>query len=415
MKKPIVTAQRSKKMRSHELTPYLPSFEDQMSSVGFTTLTIKTYSEAVCHFGTWLSIHSIRPGDIKNDVFERFCAHRCTCSGYPRSTNLSRKYLRRVHRFLDFLVETKVIVRAEPAETLPSVAWDQIGFSDWLFNEQGLTQTTVSKYVRALSKILPQLGYDAGQYTASSIRRVVCEYAKRYKPVTAKDYTTSLRSYLKYLTIRGLCSSSLIAAVPTIAQWRLSALPRYISASEVQRVVQSCDTTQQVGLRDKAILLLLSQLGLRASDIVNLQLSDIDWQSATLLVRGKSRRVSRMPLPQEVGDAIIRYLEAGRTHHSTLTHLFLCVTAPYRALSSPSIVSGIVNCAIKRSGIEVPTFSGAHLLRHSAATAWLRKGVALDTISTLLRHGSADMTMHYAKVDISALSDLTVAWPGEAS
>ena len=415
MKNIPATTQRSKKMEPQELSPYLLSFTERMRSVGFTTLTINTYSDAVCHFGTWLNINSIRPCEITLDTLDRFSTHRCECSGYGRSTFLSKKYLRRVKRFLDYLVEIKVVVDVMRTNAQQPDLWDQRGFSDWLLNERGLAQITVDNYVRALLKLLPELGYDAGRYTATSIRCVVCEYAGRNKPVTAKDITTSLRSYLKYLATRRLCSSSLIAAVPTIAHWRLSALPRYISVSDVQQIVRSCDTTQLVGLRDKAILLLLSQLGLRASDIVNLQVSDIDWKSATLLVRGKSRKVSRLPLPQEAGNAILHYLEAGRAHHFAVKQLFLCVTAPYRGLSTPSIVSGIVHSAIVRSGIEAPPFSGAHLLRHSAATGWLREGVTLDTVSTILRHGSADMTMHYAKVDVGALNELVVAWPGDAS
>jgi len=406
---------RSEKMEPGELSPYLSSFTERMRSVGFTKLTINTYSDAVCHFGTWLNINSIRPCEITLDTLERFSTHHCECSGYHRSTFLSKKYLRRVKRFVDYLVESKVVIENRSSIAQQPVLWDQKGFSDWLLNERGLALITANKYVRALSKLLPKLGYDAEQYTAICIRRVVCEFAERYKPVTAKDFTTSLRAYLKYLATRGVCSSSLIAAVPTIANWRLSALPRYISVSDVQQVVQSCDTTHSVGLRDKAILLLLSQLGLRASDIVSLQVSDIDWHSATLLVRGKSRKASRLPLPQDAGDAILQYLETGRAHQSADKHLFLCVTAPYRRLSTPSIVSGIVHSAIVRSGIKAPPFSGAHLLRHSAATSWLREGVAVDTVSTILRHGSADMTMHYAKIDVRALNELMVVWPGDAS
>jgi len=170
-----------------------------------------------------------------------------------------------------------------------------------------------------------------------------------------------------------------------------------------------------VGIRDHAILLLLARLGLRASDIVNLLISDIDWTKSTLLVRGKSRQVFRLPLPQDAGGAILRYLESGRVRNTKCEQLFLCTTAPYRPLSTPSIVSGIVQAAIVRSGIDKPPSSGAHLLRHSAATGWLREGVDLNTVSTILRHRSADMTMHYAKVDVNALSELVVAWPGSES
>ncbi len=214
---------------------------------------------------------------------------------------------------------------------------------------------------------------------------------------------------------KGLCKYSLIAAVPTVAQWRLSALPRYISVEDMRQVVQSCDTDQLVGMRGHAILLLLASLGLRASDVVNLLMSDIDWNRATVLLRGKTRKASCLPLPQDAGDAILRYLESGRVRDTHYEQVFLCTTAPHHPLSCPSIVSGIVQAAIVRSGIDAPPFCGAHLLRHSAATGWLREGVSLDTISTILRHRSADMTMHYAKVDVNVLHELAVKWPENAS
>ncbi len=168
-------------------------------------------------------------------------------------------------------------------------------------------------------------------------------------------------------------------------------------------------------MRDHAILLLLSRLGLRSSDIVNLLISDIDWNKATVLLRGKSRKEHSLPLPQDAGDAILRYLERGRVRSITSKRLFLCSMAPHRPLGGSQAVAAIVRAAILRSGISAPPSYGAHLLRHSAATGWLREGVSLDSVSTILRHRSADMTMHYAKIDVSALRDLAVSWPEDVT
>lgn len=412
---PYTSMTHGTQMEAFELAPYIITFTDNMKSFGFTALTIETYLYSIRHFGAWLNANSISPRDITHPIVVRFSTHRCLCSGWLRSTFLSQKYLQRVRRFVEYLVEIEVINEVEPPSAQPSLRWDKLGYGNWLLNERGLSQVTIKNYVRALSLILSDLGYNAQEYTATKIRRVVCEYAQHNGTCNAKRVATALRSYLKYMVIGNLCSHDLIASVPHVAQWRLSALPRYISQAEVQRIVQSCDIKQLVGLRDHAILLLLAQLGLRASDIVNLLMSDIDWDGATLLVRGKSRSVSRLPMPQEAGDAILRYLEVGRASNTACEQLFLCVSAPYRPLSGPSIVSGIVRAAIVRSGIDTPSYSGAHLLRHSAATGWLREGVSLDTVSTILRHSSADMTMHYAKIDVEALRELVVPWLGEAS
>lgn len=397
------------------LAPYLESFTRKMQLEGFTTLTINSYSGAVCHFGTWLDINTISPCCITTKVIQLFSTHRCACSGKLRKNCLSRKYVRRVSRFVTYLHEIKVVDEKPGSKNQTPHLWDQAGFCNWLSCDRGLATITVENYLRALSQILPDLGYDIQHYTAEQIRRVVCKYTNRHSPANSKRLTTALRAYLKYLVLTGLCQHSLIAAVPTVAQWRLSTLPRYISVDEITKIIQSCDISTPMGLRDHAILLLLARLGLRASDVVNLLMSDIDWTRATILLRGKTRRTSRLPLPQDAGDAILRYLESGRVRDTACNQLFLCTTAPYRPLSTPSIVSGIVRAAIVRSGINTPPFSGAHLLRHSAATGWLREGVGLDTVSTILRHSSNDMTMHYAKIDVNALSELAVAWPGSAS
>jgi integrase len=199
-----------------------------------------------------------------------------------------------------------------------------------------------------------------------------------------------------------------------VPQWRLSALPRYLEAPDLKRVVNSCDLTTGHGLRDYAILVLLSRLGLRAGDVVRATLEDFDWQRGTLRVFGKSRREVLLPLPQEVGDAVLAYLDRGRPK-STSERVFLTMRAPTRPFASSAAVSDIVRFALARAGISNPPSRGAHLLRHSAATAMLRSGGSLDTIATVLRHQSADTTAYYAKVDVEMLQQVAQPWPGGAS
>jgi integrase/recombinase XerD len=166
-------------------------------------------------------------------------------------------------------------------------------------------------------------------------------------------------------------------------------------------------------MRDYAILLLLSRLGLRAGDIVAMTLDDVDWSRGTLRVQGKSHHEAVLPLPQDVGDALCAYLERGRPI-SDSTRVFLTVVAPTRAFASSATVSDIVRFALARAGIQNPPTRGAHLLRHSAATAMLRAGGSLDTIATVLRHRSSEMTAYYAKIDIAMLCKIAQPWPGGA-
>jgi len=187
---------------------------------------------------------------------------------------------------------------------------------------------------------------------------------------------------------------------------------QYVSADAVQRIIDACDATRPEGARDRAILLLLARLGLRAGDIVGLELRDLDWAAARVRVVGKGRREARLPLPQEVGDAILAYLRARRAG-VTCDRVFLRARAPWRPLATSSCVSAIVKRAMVRAAVAAPT-RGAHLLRHSAATAMLRDGISLPAIAVVLRHRSVETTAHYAKVDTELLRSVAQPWLGGA-
>ncbi|MCK0505394.1 tyrosine-type recombinase/integrase, partial [Aromatoleum anaerobium] len=165
------------------------------------------------------------------------------------------------------------------------------------------------------------------------------------------------------------------------------------------------------GRRDRAILLLLAHLGLRAGDIVQLRLEDIDWKGAWLSVTGKNRRETRLPLTQEVGQALVDYLQEGRPRTDS-DALFVRARAPFRAFANHCAVSVIVERALHRSGVKCPSRGAAHVLRHSAATSMLRHGASLQDIATVLRHRSIDTTQIYAKVDVTTLGQIAQPWPG---
>jgi len=179
---------------------------------------------------------------------------------------------------------------------------------------------------------------------------------------------------------------------------------------DVERVIASCDPESPVGRRDRAILLLLARLGLRAGDVAHLRLRDIDWQGAWIHVCGKSRRETRLPLSQEVGQAIVGYLQHGRPR-ITIDTVFVRCRAPLRALDSPGAVTAIVARALRRAGVARPSRGAAHLLRHSVATSMLRHGASLQDIGALLRHRSIETTQIYAKVDVTALQSVAQPWP----
>jgi integrase/recombinase XerD len=272
---------------------------------------------------------------------------------------------------------------------------------------------TVERHERLITRMLPALGANAGEYNAASVRRVILDQIRGCRPAHAKTIVGALRVYLRFLATSGACQPGLDHMLPTVAEWKLSSLPRYLDAQQVARLIDSCSKDGPQGLRDRAIGLLLLRLGLRAGDIANMRPTDIDWQEATLLVRGKGRRDVRLPLPQDAGDAVLDYIESARPQVA-IDRVFLCEKAPFRPLRSGMIVSGIVRAALRRAGIENPPTHGANLLRHSAATMMLRAGATLYEIGTVLRHKSPDTTAHYAKVDIAALQQIAQSWPKES-
>jgi integrase len=219
---------------------------------------------------------------------------------------------------------------------------------------------------------------------------------------------SAMRVFLRYLDAYGACRPGLEGAVPTIAGWRLASLPRYLSSADVDRLIATCDQSTLSGARNRAILLLLARLGLRAGDVAALRLEDFNWGSGTLDVSGKSRRATRLPLPQEVGDAVLTYLPL-RVPKDSTDRVFLRLSPPRGAIASAT-VSSVVSRAIHVAGIDAPA-RGAHLLRHSAAAELLRQGASLDQIQLVLRHRDPETTRLYAKVDIVSLRRIAQPWP----
>jgi site-specific recombinase XerD len=251
------------------------------------------------------------------------------------------------------------------------------------------------------------------QLDARDVQRFVLRHVRATNPARAKRLVTSLRSFLRFLFLRAETAVDLTPCVPPVADWRLANVPKFISAQEVRRILRACDRRSATGRRNYAVLLLLARLGLRASEVVQLTLDELDWEAGELIVRGKGARRERLPLPADVGLALAQYLRRDRPP-CALRRVFVCTRAPHRGFANASTVSTIVMRAIARAGLQTPT-KGAHLLRHSLATTLLRRGASLAEIGELLGHRSPDTTSLYAKVDLSALRKVAPPWPGGAS
>ena len=281
-------------------------------------------------------------------------------------------------------------------------------FRHWMHTHRGTAEATLNGYRLTITALLQTLGDQPEQYQAQALRAFVLNRVGDKGIGRAKTVVTAVRMFLRFLIAIGRCAPGLEQALPTIAHWRLSSLPRYLPVESVEQVLASCNLTTAIGVRDRAVLLLLAHLGLRAGDVAALKWCDINWRDGTLCVMGKNRRQTRLPLPQEVGDAILNYIEHYRPRIAS-EYVFLTVTAPLKP-ASPQTISKIADRALHRADVDSPIY-GAHVLRHSAATSMLRQGASLPSIGAVLRHASVETTAHYAKVDMDLLQGLARTWP----
>ena len=244
---------------------------------------------------------------------------------------------------------------------------------------------------------------------ADEIRAFVIETGLRLSPRTKQTMAAALRSFLRFLFLRGETAADLALAIPIVRQERQVSVPRHLPPEDIKRLLASCDLASPTGRRNYALLLLLARLGLRAGEVMALRLDDVRWREGEIMVRGKGQVQDKVPLLPDVGEALASYLRQDRPAGPS-RQLFICRKAPHRGFSHPSSVSTIVMRALQCAGLT-PPMRGAHLLRHSLATAMLRRGASFAEIGQVLRHRSARTTEIYAKVDLAALRDVARPWP----
>jgi integrase/recombinase XerD len=401
---------RITKLRDGAAGYLIESFARVLSNADYAKITARRHLRGAEHFLHWIRRHGIELREVNEQTLARFSNHlgQCRCPHYghakPGEVTYGARLL--VNHLHDLeIIAAPVPKRAEDPELL-------LAFNQWMQRQRGTCDATLSNYRSHLRELLERVGNDPRRLNASLLREFVLEKHGSCGWATAKHCTTGLRMFLRFLIANGSCAVGLEAAIPTLAHWRLATLPRYLQPEEVEQVIASCDRSSPVGQRDRAILLLLSRLGLRAGDIVHLHLNDIDWKNASIQVCGKGGRQTRLPLTEEIGQAIVQYLQHSRPQTSANT-VFVRCRAPFRAFRSHCAVSVIVAQSLLRAGIARPSRGAAHLLRHSVATSMLRQGASLADIAGILRHSSIQTTQIYAKVDVNALRQIAQAWPQE--
>jgi integrase/recombinase XerD len=290
-------------------------------------------------------------------------------------------------------------------------------FDVHLCRTRGVCEGTRSNYVRYAGAFLEAVSaggaVDIAAVGAGDVAAFTGDLARRYQPRTVELAASALRSFLRFLRAAGLRGDRLEDAVPMVPH-RSRGLVRHLEPGRLDQLIASLDSSSPRGLRDRAIIVCMARLGLRASEVVRLQLEDLDWRNATVRVRArKTGHGALLPLTAEVGSAVADYLRHGRPDTPS-RQVFVLHRLREGAPVSGSIVGRAVDNALRRAGMDAPV-RGGNLLRHSLATDLLGAGASLQEIAGLLGHASPETTRIYAAVDIAALREVALPWPQAAS
>lgn len=391
-------------LRMGPLRDHIEPFIKHLQERGYPEEGIQKRFIVVNTLSHWLGLRQMPLSGLSQARIEEFITFHKYCRRYQT--------LRDARELIDFLRTRGAIPKPKLAPIQCPMERILKGYSDYLVGERGLQAASVRRQIYYGRMFLSET-FEAGtlQFSKLSAREVsqfVTRHSGDHGSAETAHMVQSVRSFLNFLQMKGKIHEDLASAVPKPARWRETTLPLSIRPEEVQALLRSCDRKTKIGKRDFAILTLLSRLGIRGIEAMNLQLEDIHWNEGEITVRGKGKE-SRLPLPHDVGSALADYVKSGRPRSSHRT-VFLSVLAPYGPIKRTSSIGGVVRFAMKRAGVEAAR-KGSHLLRHTLANECLRRGATLSEIGDLLRHQHLGTTILYAKVDFDRLRELAMPWP----
>ena len=396
--------QRTAVVVAGPLALFADDYKIMLAARGYCSRSVVGMLNHLARLSRWMEERRLGAADLNVERINEFL------SGLPRRRDGGRVCSRRaLIQALDVLDDRGVErVQAEtpasPGEALLEL------FERFLLRERAAAPSTASVYVARARRLLDWCvpSGELACLAASDITGAVLRVSASASLSTTKLFVTALRSFLRFGFVEGLMPNELSAAALPVPRRHRSSLPMGIDRRTADALLDSCDRRRSKGRRDYAILLVLLRLGLRAGEVAGLRLQDVDWRAGEVTVRGKGGRVQRLPLPRDVGEAIVAYLRRGRPNGAVHREVFLRVVAPIGPLGTNGI-SGVVRCACSRADVPIVR---AHRLRHTLACQMVEVGVALPEIAQVLRHSSISSSVEYARVDIKGLEAVAQPWPG---
>jgi site-specific recombinase XerD len=387
------------------LAPFADGFRGELERLGYTPLSREGKVNQMSGLSRWLERNGLVASDVTAVRVKAFLVE----FGANRQHTPTLKSMKPL---LDWL-RAQGVMGADPPVPRREVDDLMDDYRRWMVTNRALAARTVDRYEKTARCFLGRQAEATGGLTGAErlsgqavTAFLLAEVTRGLGPGSLQGRVAELRSLLRFLYLSGLTDSALAGSVPSVPGWKDTAVPRRLGAAQVRILLDSCDRTTETGIRDFAMLGLLARLGLRAAEVGGIELGDIDWRSGELVIRGKARREDRLPMPTDVGEALVTYLVEARPRVESRS-VFLTVAAPPRPMGSTTVSQMVWRQSV-RAGL---TPLRAHRLRHALATDLLDQGVTLPEIAQVLRHRDLATTAVYAKVDHAALRELALPWP----
>ncbi len=395
------------------LGDYPRKFQAHLESQGYAPETVAAYGRRIRRLGTFMQEHKIAVGALS----DLEAAELLSKVKWPSSNRQSTSYI--VRHFVRFLIGECAIPPAPTPVATPTPkerarASLRQDYEVYLRRQRGLSEQTIHSAWRYADRFLDfRFGDDKGnasEITQTDIAGFMQHLHSRQQPYRVKVLSTSLRTFFQFLFKAGKTKINLALGIPSVAHRYGTRLPRHLVPAQVESLLSAVRSETPKNRRNYAMMILLARLGLRASEVVAMQIDDIDWRVGEIIIRGKGQLHDRVPLPQDVGEALADYIRLDRV--TTSRALFVSGLAPHRPLKDATVLNAILKRAFVKTGLKTPApCVGSRVLRHSLATNLLQRGASMEEIGNMLRHRARPSTMIYARLDIEGLRSIAQPWP----